>query len=198
MKAVRHGLTAVLVLAPLLWFVGFVRFVHGLTYPTSRGEAPADGIVVLTGGADRIATGLLLVRAHRGRRLLISGVNPETTADDIARYAGFAEQFACCVDIGYRASDTQGNASEAARWAGKWGYRSLIIVTSASHMPRGLAEMRRAMPDIRLVPYPVIPGGVGARDWWRHRATVWLLAREYSKYLVSLARLFLGVPVPGV
>jgi uncharacterized SAM-binding protein YcdF (DUF218 family) len=197
-KAVRYGLAALLVLAPLLWLAGFVRFVHGLTYPTSRGEAPADGIVVLTGGADRIATGLLLVRAHRGRRLLISGVNPETTAADIARYAGFAEQFACCVDIGYRASDTQGNASEAARWAGKRGYRSLIIVTSASHMPRGLAEMRRAMPDVRLVPYPVIPGGVGARDWWRHRATAWLLAREYSKYLVSLARHYLGVRVQGM
>lgn len=198
MKAVRYGLVALVMLVPLLWLAGFVRFVHGLTYPISRGEAPADGIVVLTGGADRIATGLLLVRAHRGQRLLISGVNPETTAADIARYAGFAELFACCVDIGYRASDTQGNASEAARWAAKQGYRSLIIVTSASHMPRGLAEMRRAMPDVRLVPYPVIPGGVGVEDWWRHRATVWLLAREYSKYLVSLARLYLGVPVAGV
>jgi uncharacterized SAM-binding protein YcdF (DUF218 family) len=197
-KRVRSGLVAVLVLAALLWLAGFLWFVHGLTNPAARGTAPADGIVVLTGGADRIATGLLLVRAHRGRRLLISGVNPETTAADIARYAGFAEQFACCIDIGYRASDTQGNASEAARWAARRGYRSLIIVTSASHMPRGLAEMRRAMPDTRLVPYPVIPGGVGAKNWWRHPATAWLLAREYSKYLVSLARLYLGVPLPGM
>lgn len=196
-RLVRWGAAAAVVLA-LLWLVGFLWFVHGLTAPAVRADAPADGIVALTGGPDRIATGLLLVRGHRGRRLLISGVNPGITARDLMRYAGFAREFACCVDIGYRAADTQGNASEAAHWAAQRGYRSLIIVTSAAHMPRGLAEMRRAMPRVHLIPYPVIPGGVGVAAWWRHPRTAWVLAREYSKYLVSAARLHLGVPAGAV
>lgn len=193
MRAIRLTLLALLVVA-LAWFAGFLHFVRSLAPGGVAGQPPADGLVVLTGGPDRIPTGLRLLSAGQGQRLLISGVNAETTRADLARVAGYPDLFACCVDIGYAAIDTQGNATEAARWAAAHRYHSLIIITAAAHMPRGLAEMRRAMPDVRLIAHPVVPGAGLATAWWRDRKTAGLLAREYSKYLISVARLQLGVP----
>ena len=45
----------------------------------------ADGIVVLTGGTSRVTDALELLSSGRGKRLLITGVNPGTTTGDIAR-----------------------------------------------------------------------------------------------------------------
>ena len=46
-------------------------------------------------------------------RLLISGVNRMTTREDLYRKSGLTPAlFACCVDIGYDAHDTSGNAEE--------------------------------------------------------------------------------------
>ncbi|KCZ91636.1 YdcF family protein [Hyphomonas johnsonii] len=117
----------------------------------------ADAVVALTGGSGlRIAAGVDLVAKGRGARLLISGVNPDVTLDDLIALAGGApETYACCVDIGYRAETTIGNAEETAVWAYEHGYTRLVIVTSDYHMPRSLLLLQRAMPDIELQPYPV-------------------------------------------
>tara|TARA_R110000787_G_scaffold62152_6_gene140709 strand:- start:1286 stop:1876 length:591 start_codon:yes stop_codon:yes gene_type:complete len=117
----------------------------------------ADAIVALTGGSGlRIAAGVGLVTDGHGERLLISGVNPDVVMDDLVALAGGApETYACCVDIGYRAETTIGNAEEAAVWAYERNYTQLIIVTSDYHMPRSLILLQRAMPDIELQPYPV-------------------------------------------
>ena len=48
-------------------------------------DRDADGIVVLTGGTSRVIDALELLNARRGKRLLITGVNPGTTTADIAR-----------------------------------------------------------------------------------------------------------------
>ena len=68
--------------------------------------------------------------------------------------------FECCVDIGYEAQDTPGNADETMHWAADQGFSKLIIVTSSYHMPRSLTELGRVMPDVRLVPYPVGRAGL--------------------------------------
>ena len=197
MKALRL-LLCVLGVLVLSWAAGFLYFVHGLSHAAPRGRMPADGIVVLTGGPDRIGTGLTLLRDHPGARMLISGVNPETRRADLARHFGALDLFACCIDIGYRASNTEGNAIETARWAAAHGYRSLVVVTSAGHMPRGLAEMQRAMPEARLIPHPVVPAGRHAASLWEEGRAAGVLAGEYSKYLVSLARMRLGVPAQNI
>ena len=57
------------------------------------------------------------------------------------------EKFNCCVDLGYAALDTIGNADETRRWAEALHYDSLIVVTASYHMPRSLAELARAMPN---------------------------------------------------
>ena len=57
--------------------------------------------------------------------------------------------FDCCVDLGYQALDTAGNARETRDWAREHNItRSLIVVTSNYHMPRALAELSAALPDV--------------------------------------------------
>lgn len=192
MKALRVFACAAGVLGAS-WLAGFLYFVLNLTYSDAQARAKADGIVVLTGGPGRIAAALRLLEDRQGTRLLISGVNPETTRAELVRGFGKPDLFACCIDIGYRASNTTGNAAEAARWAAEHRFRSLIVVTSTEHMPRGLAEMRRVMPGAHLIPYPIAPAVHRPADWWHEGMVVRVLANEYSKYLVSLARMHLGV-----
>lgn len=117
----------------------------------------ADAIIALTGGSGlRIAAGVKLVEAGAAEHLLISGVNPDVTMPEIANLAGGPQHvYDCCVELGYQAETTIGNAIEAANWARANDYTSLIIVTSNYHMPRSLIVLDRAMPKITLLPYPV-------------------------------------------
>lgn len=174
----------------LAGFVGFVRMV-----PDPQQSAPerGDGIVALTGGSERLSDALRLLASGRGRRLLISGVNPETSERELARaqpdYAAFAR---CCVDLGRRALNTAGNAVEARRWAETHGFRSLIVVTSGYHMPRTLMELNREMPDVDLIPYAVVTDRLRGGPWWRDWATARLMVGEYVKYVAALVRVRLA------
>lgn len=170
---------------------GFTMFANSVGR-TPLGPVPkADAIVVLTGGEDRVATGIQLVTAGHGRRLLISGVHPKSgSPKDLKRQHGGNDAiFKCCIDIGLEALDTIGNADEARDWAIARGFRSLIVVTSSYHMPRSLAEFSRAMPDVTLLPHPVPSRSLRLQSWWQHQPTARLLVGEYLKFLTSAARL---------
>ena len=152
--------------------------------------AGADGIVVLTGAAARISAGAELLKQGHGKRLLISGVNRITTKHDIERLSGLDHKsFTCCVDLGYEALDTVGNADETRTWANANNYRKLIIVTSSYHMPRALAELALAMPDAELIAHTVTPKDFPESGWWLSMRTTRYLLSEYLKYLPAAARL---------
>lgn len=177
----------------LMGFFGFVGTVTTLEKPHLPERA--DAIVALTGGAARISDALELLDQGRARRLLISGVNPETTQEEIASFEpGRDRLFNCCVDLGYSALNTAGNAKETRNWTRDRGYRSLIIVTSAYHLPRSLTEIRRELPDVALIPYPVVTDKLHLGEWWRDVKTTRLLVSEYAKYLLAVARLRFGRP----
>jgi len=168
---------------------GFVVFASSVSrYAPPVGEA-GDGIVVLTGGMHRLSEAAKLLAEGRGRRLLISGANPVATRGDLYRNSGIDKTlFNCCVDIGYSAHDTIGNAEETRAWASANRFSKLIIVTSRYHMPRSLVELSRAMPEALLVPYPVVSRNFRTEQWWMHAATARLLFFEYVKFLPSAAR----------
>ena len=175
-------LTAVLA----LFLAGFVVFLFCILGPGDRTGRTADGIVVLTGGTDRVAEAANLLAEQRGRRLLITGVHPETTLVEIGRTVPVAQTVLdCCAELGRSALNTRGNAIEAAQWAHRLGFRSLIVVTSGWHMPRALVEMERAMPDVELLPYPVV--GVARPGFWGTLASGRMLMLEYVKYLAAYA-----------
>lgn len=168
---------------------GFAAFV--MTLPTQPAMAPqAQGIVVLTGGDDRIAVALQLLRERHGDRLLISGLNASTGRAAIQRQHGVdAEALACCIDLGWEARNTPGNASETARWAKAHGYDTVIVVTASYHMPRALLELQAQMEGVTLIAYPVTPAPLAAPGAWRDPDTVKLVAGEYLKYVAAQARI---------
>jgi uncharacterized SAM-binding protein YcdF (DUF218 family) len=174
-------------LAGLVGLAGFLDFAESARRYRHPQVVPTDGIVVLTGGTGRVAAGFDLLRHAAADRLLISGVHAKVAIADLAPRDG--DDVSCCVDLGYGADDTVGNAQEAAGWAHGHGYRSLTLVTSSYHMPRALLEFRSALgSDIAIEPYPVDSDVVHLDEWWRWPGTVRLLVREYGKYLFALAR----------
>ncbi len=72
----------------------------------------------------------------------------------------------CCVDLDHSAVNTVGNAAETRRWAQGPRFRSLIVVTSNYHMPRTMAELGRQLPDVALIPFPVVSDKLRAEPWW--------------------------------
>lgn len=179
-------LAALLIALALAFLAGFAAFVAGLEGREAQAGRRADGIVVLTGGSERIVDATNLLLEGRGRRLLITGVHPDTTLGEIVRTVpATREALECCVELGRSALNTQGNAIETAEWARSHHFRSLLVVTSAWHMPRALVELRRTLPGVELVPYPVVPRRSGDAGGPAPRATLRLLAVEYVKFLAA-------------
>jgi uncharacterized SAM-binding protein YcdF (DUF218 family) len=180
----------VVVCAIVIFAAGFGIFL--LRVPTEEValRRNADGIVVLTGGASRIEDAVELLANGRGQRLLITGVHRLTSEREIKRLKpGYGKIFACCVDLDRSALNTIGNATETRRWVQERGFKSLIVVTSNYHMPRAMAELRHQLPDIALIPFPVV--GDQLRASWSNGPTLRLLFWEYVKYTVAVGRMLL-------
>lgn len=187
LRSIGAKVAALCVIALALGFAGFVWCLPDKQVVLDR---DADGIVVLTGGSSRVTDALELLAAHRGKRLLISGVNPGTTTADIAREnPNYDRLFICCVDLDYSAINTLGNAVQARLWAETHGFHSLIVVTSAYHMPRALAELSHQLRDIALIPYPVVSDRLRSEPWWSDGDTTRVVVAEYLKFLYAQVRM---------
>jgi uncharacterized SAM-binding protein YcdF (DUF218 family) len=189
----RGWLRATVVATVALVFVGaaagFVAFLSQLRGSEVVPERKADGIVVLTGGSSRVSDAMELLASGYGRRLLISGVHPTSTASDISRTLPENQSFmTCCVDLDRSAVSTRGNAAETRRWVHERGFKSLIVVTSNYHMPRALVEFSHAMPEITLIPFAVVGDKWREEPWWTSPATLRLLLSEYVKYIAAEVR----------
>jgi uncharacterized SAM-binding protein YcdF (DUF218 family) len=176
-RLARAGIIALVIVVG--WLAGFGWFLH----TTSREPtAPphADGIVALTGGADRVETALRLLDEGHARLLLVSGVGHAADFADLARRAGVDAHLADRVTLGRLATSTRGNAAETAEWVRANDITSLIVVTASYHMPRAMTELSRALPGVILYPDAVTPPALRNR---RDGAMLRLLAGEYTKWL---------------
>jgi uncharacterized SAM-binding protein YcdF (DUF218 family) len=169
-----------------LYAAGLVLFSLALPGPGDPRRVKADAIIALTGEGDRLAPAVRLLEGGRGRRLLITGVNRATTKRDLKALLHGGPAFSCCADLGFAAEDTRGNAEEAAGWMRLHGFRSAIVVTADYHMPRSLIEFETAMPDVELIPYPVVESR-GATFGSLRR-----ISGEYPKFLASWVRSTFG------
>jgi uncharacterized SAM-binding protein YcdF (DUF218 family) len=176
---------------------GFLAFAANMMRYDRYSPVSGDAVVVLTGGELRVREGLRLFAGGAGRRLLISGVNRATTRDDLRRLAGVQPiLFDCCVDVGYLALDTNGNAVETQAWLKVWDFRRLVVVTSNYHMARSLAELGRALPNVELVPHAVVSRAYQGDEWWRHPGAIKLVATEYMKFIPAAVRWGLSRMLP--
>ncbi len=176
-----------LVVVFLLWAAGLLVID---STPAVEPDAPADAIVVLTGASDlRLKEGMRLLERRKGARLFISGVNREVKRSELRNVTeGSKRLYDCCVDLGFEAENTVGNAREIADWAHGHEFYTLIVVTSDYHMPRSLLELKADMPDAHFVPYPVATPDLDARGWWKSPKGSRIVVLEYCKYLAILGR----------
>ncbi|MDE2357383.1 MAG: YdcF family protein [Alphaproteobacteria bacterium] len=184
------GLACVLV-AGLVWLAGLLAFADRIARSTpAEPPAPADGIVALTGGsAVRLKAATDLLEAGEGQRLLVSGVDRRVSRRDLWALTGAAKPlFDCCVDLGFEAANTLGNARETSDWVRAMGYRSVILVTADYHTPRAVLDLRGALDGVRVEAYPVATPDLDARHWQESGRGAERMAAEYDKYLVTLAR----------
>lgn len=187
------SIAAFLVLA-LIWFCGLLAFAHRVQQQTpAAAPARAEGIVTLTGAGSnvRLSAAMGLLEDGYGKRVLVSGVNPMASREDIRNVSRAVRRlYDCCVDLGFTAADTVGNARETLAWSQAMRFDSLIVVTSDYHMPRAMLELNAALrgAGVEIQPYAVPTPSLKARDWWRNPRAARLMVVEYSKYLAILGR----------
>lgn len=176
--------------------VGFTWFAGSIDTVEPQKVRHADGIVALTGGADRVSDAIALLVGGHADRLLITGVNQATSREDLARHFPDARALVeCCIDLGYRATNTIGNARETADWARLHAMRTLIVVTSNYHMPRALAEIAYELPGVDLQAFSVVSEKTKAAPWWVDAQQTRLIVGEYLKFLIVKVRQSI-LPVP--
>ena len=109
------GLAAVVLAAGFLFFVLHAAGVEEAEISPAAASGPGAGIAVLTGGPDRVETGLALLLARPGERLIVSGVAAEAALPDLARLAGLEPAAVeARTAVGHEATSTRGNAREVA------------------------------------------------------------------------------------
>ena len=189
---------APILLTALAWVGGLIWFTHNIPEAVADSHTTTDAIVVLTGGSQRIQSGLQLLAAGRAKKLFVSGVYHGTDVAALLRLSSQTpNNVQCCIVLGYEADNTQGNAAETAQWIHREGFHTLRLVTAAFHMPRSLLEFRRAMPDIEIIPNPVFPELIKQDHWWAWPGTTGLILLEYHKYLLALIRPLIVGTSPG-
>jgi len=197
--SLRRGIAGIVILSLGLVFLGFLFFARSVPAPIQISQIErGDAIVVLTGGGNRIRTGVGLLQDGFAKRLLITGVYRYTTEAAIrSRVAASVSLFDCCIDIDRHALDTLGNAEYTAEWVQKWKFGKLIVVTSNYHMPRSLILMQRAMPDVTLIPAPVLPPDLTGKSF-ANPTVMRAMISEYFKYLaVWIQPMVSANPVTG-
>ena len=182
-------LAGILAICCISWSLGLVQFSTTIPKEIANDSVRTDAIVVLTGGSERIATGVYLLANGLADKLFISGVGaPVSPLDLIGEELESPHAIAAKITLGDMAEDTPGNALETRQWVANEKISSIRVVTAAYHMPRSLRELEYAMPETIIIPHPVFPIQVKEK-WWRHPGTASLIAGEYTKFLFSGARI---------
>ncbi|MDH5723288.1 MAG: YdcF family protein [Alphaproteobacteria bacterium] len=155
---VSRFLKTLLFLLLLIWLGGYGWFVTQVLVNThSENVESKDGIIILTGGKNRIQEGLKLFANGKAPKLLITGVHPKSPDKDIlSLWDDKAKALPqCCITFGREATTTIENAIESKNWVEKNDIKEVLLVTSAYHMPRAIKEFKNIMPKLLITPYPV-------------------------------------------
>lgn len=172
----------------MCWLSGFIWYALDVPEHVDDVMSSTDAIVVLTGGSERLDSGLTLLHRKMARTLFVSGVHRGVEVEELLRLSH--QKLApedCCIVLGYAANNTIGNALETSAWMHAEGFHSLRLVTSNYHMRRSLMEFGYAMPDIVIIPHPVFALTV-KQNWWLWPGTAHLIALEYIKFIAGILR----------
>lgn len=179
--------TLIVLAVGIAWLGGLLWFGASMPRQAAEGTSRTDAIVVLTGGAERLAEGGRLLNSGSAGWLFVSGVNIGVAKPAVLRIAGIKKpRLIGSLVLGYRARNTRQNAQETALWLKARGFTSIRLVTANYHMRRATLEFRRVLPRTRIVTHPVFPQPVNPGPWWQNFTAISVVAGEYNKYLAAL------------
>lgn len=177
---------AILTAAALLWIAGLIGFSVHIKGLRPANFAHTEAIVVLTGGPDRINTGLDLLAARKADYLFITGVDTRVSAEQlVAIWRHDVKQTPCCIILGHYARNTFENAAEARDWIKTNNIKSVRLLTADYHMPRAQLAFAAMVPGVELSLHPIASSDA-AGSFPRYMT---LAVREYNKTLLTWARL---------
>ena len=183
-------LTAGLILTlATFWVGGYFLFLGYISQLQPQNiNTRTDAIVVLTGGDNRIQTGLSLWADEMAPELFITGVQKNIERQTIFQSWDNAEKSLplCCMTLGYMATSTVENAQETKEWVAENSIRSIRMVTSAYHTPRAFLEIKKAMPKLTVYLHPV-PDRDFPKDGRKFFRYTFL---EYHKLLWRLTQIY--------
>ena len=172
-----------------LWLTGLFLFSSKINTLPKDLDVSTEALVALTGGTDRLATAVELLKNGKAQKLLISGVNKNVDWSLLAKTVeNLPDELSERITLGHSACNTEENALESKEWMEKNGFKSVRLVTAAYHMPRSYSEFKAAMPDADIRIYPVFTSSFKNEDWWKWRGSTALLISEYMKFLVVSVR----------
>jgi uncharacterized SAM-binding protein YcdF (DUF218 family) len=173
-----------------IWLLGLYAFLLQLPTQVDDLITHTQAIVVLTGGSDRINTGIGLLHLGLADRLFVTGVHKGVETADIvhASHMDIAKALVGQIELGHNAEDTLGNAQETAAWAKANSIHSIRLVTASYHMQRSLWEFKQYMPEVVIISNPVFPDvKIGSFGYMA------LIASEYSKYILARAKFIVKI-----
>lgn len=188
-RKTARAIAFVVVFLGWLWLMGWVLFLIGVTVAKpDKVDEPTDAIIVLTGGQNRINTGLDLLAAGKAHYLFISGVNEHVTIEQLVRlWKPNFDVIPCCIVLGLAANNTEGNARESSEWVREQGVGSVRLVTSNYHLPRAWLEFTHALPRHAIITHPIKPTSAD----YDSKHFIRLSFGEYNKTLLTWARLYI-------
>lgn len=163
------GLVMVVVLVFSMGYKNFLAMIP----PVPTAIEDVDGIVVFTGGKQRLGTGAQLVADGFAGPVFVTGVYPGLSVAELFEPLGLQDEQISQIDLDYDALATADNVQETAAWARKHGIERILLVTSAYHVPRSRLLFEKMAPRLQVIVYPV-PSQEG-------HVRIFLL--EYAKYL---------------
>jgi uncharacterized SAM-binding protein YcdF (DUF218 family) len=167
----------ILVLAVIFRFISEYRAVVHEPVLSWTQTQTADCAVVLTGGLGRVREGFDLLSNQAVKKLIISGVNPNSRLREImpvwSFYGNIKEEN---VVLEKRSETTYGNAQQSLSIVEALRCRDIILITSRAHMHRSYKTFRGAFPEnIEIFKHAVVSG--------RYEVGVWEGAFEAMKSL---------------
>ena len=162
-----------------VYVLGFIYFMNSLPQTLPNTTPTTQAVTVFTGSSGRVAAGFEILRSGFEGPLYVSGVHKAATLDDLTDSTTLTENQAKRVTLDYSAQNTRDNVRSASYWLAELGLTSVTTVTAYYHIPRSLMLWKQHAPEAAVEPYPVFTG----------KASLFVLWREYNKYLAACLRL---------
>jgi uncharacterized SAM-binding protein YcdF (DUF218 family) len=138
---------------------------------------PADAIIILSGGTDRVEHGVSLFQAGYADKIILSGSVARNMSKQVKALGVTADH----ILLEERSHTTNQNAIYSLQIMQSQGYKSAIVVTSPYHTRRSELIFRHQFKglDVTISAAPYDPSL--ARNWWKDRKLAGAVIREYLK-----------------